>query len=130
MAVLAAVVSDDVCRNLAGHDPGADYQSVVVAREAGASDLRVVHTRGWLPGHHTMATLAAIAAGDVRRCFARGGQTIVATQAIAGDSVMRKVCRLPRQCGVAVLTVVVRDDVCRNLAGHDPGADHQSVVVA
>lgn len=89
VARLAVVVARNVICTLTCRD------RAVVAGEASAAYLRVVHPNGRLPGCRRMARFAGVRRGDVRSVLAGRLGTVVTTDAIAGDTAMREASRCP-----------------------------------
>ena len=106
------VVARDVARVLA------QGQRAVVAREAGADHLCVIHLRRRLPACGRMTGLAGVARRQVTGVLARRVGAVVAAEAVAGDAVVAEPGgRLPRHRAVAHAALGRRGDVRRRFAG-------------
>jgi len=111
VAVIAVVAAWNMGRVLA------DRYDAVVAGAAAADDLGMVNRHDRRPHGWSMAVLAYVRRGNVSCRFARRLNPVVATDAIAKDVHMSKVCRHPGVSEVAIIAGIVARDVRRVLAG-------------
>ena len=111
VAVVTGVAALDMRRVLARCD------RAVVARAAGADDLRVIDNVGRRPDHIVMAVLAEIARIDVSGALARRLYTVMAARAVVDDIGMIEVGRYPCVGCVAVVAIIAAADVRWVLAG-------------
>ena len=90
--------------------------NTIVATDAGAIDMLMVHTHNRYPGWgiYEMAHLTSITCCNMRRCLAIGLDTVVATDTTADDLVMINVVHWnPAYAGMAVFTNIC----CINMQG-------------
>lgn len=111
MAVVAVVAAVDVILIF----PGCLH--AVMARAAGAQDLRVVN--GKYGGKHIgrMAVFTNVARLNVRRSLARRVSTVVAAEAVARDVDMVEVRGQPANRRMTVVAVVAAGDVIQVFPG-------------
>lgn len=72
-----------------------DGNGSVVAREAGADHLCVIHLACGFKRRSHMATPTGIGGSDMRSVLASCVRTVVATEAVVGNTIMAEVRRLP-----------------------------------
>ncbi len=107
MTVVAVVAARNMGRMLTG----CDY--AVMARTAGADDLRVINGEDGLPDVGAMAVLANVARLDVRLVLAGRIDTVMTFGAIAREVQVIEIGRQPGDRRVAVVAVVAARDVRR-----------------
>ena len=110
MTVVAVVAAGDVRRMLAG----CDY--AVMARTAGAEDLRMVNYEDRLPDIGAMAIFTDVAGLDVRLALPRGFDAVMTFSAVAREVHMIEIGRQPGNRRVAIVAVVAARNVRRMLA--------------
>ena len=129
MTIVAVIAARYVRRILTfGRDP-------IVAGEAGADHLCVIHHVGRRKGHVVVAVLTDIGRIDMRRVLAHCFDAVVAAHAVVRDVGVVKVGRCPRDGRVAIVAVIATRNVGRVLAGRGTavmtrkaGADNLGVV--
>jgi len=92
-------------------------RDAIVTRSAGAEHLGVVNRNSGLECGRAMAVLANVGGLHMRRTLARRGRAVVAADAVADDAGVIEYGRQPGRHGVAVVTLVIRRDMRRRLAG-------------
>ncbi len=107
VAALTSVVTRDVIGTLPAGN------RAVVAREASARYLRVVHARDRLPSRNAMAGFARIARRDVTGVFSGCPRAVVAGKTVSSDARMIEGSRTPSRTFVAGLAACRR----RNVSG-------------
>lgn len=111
VAVVAAVIASDVIGAFTCCD------RPVVAREAGAGDLRMIDASRRSPDHGGVTGLAQGARRNMRGVLARCPCAIVTTCAVACDAVVAEARRHPATDRVAVFAGIVGENVAGILAG-------------
>lgn len=97
----------------------AGSRCAIVAGATGADHLRMVDRKRRYPGIRRVAILADICRLNVILIFTRCIDAVVATNTIARNVDVVKVCGQPCRGRVAILAVVSAADMCRILAGSD-----------
>ena len=109
-----ATVAGIGCHGMIGWLAGGNV--AVVAGDAGALHLCVIHCGGRIPCSSVVTVLAQIAGGNVSGILARCTAAIVTIDTVAGDAGMTELRRYPCRGGVAGFTGVAADDVIDRLA--------------
>ena len=88
----------------------------VMAGSTTACDLSMINRSDWLPRHGNMAGLTLIAGQDMRCIFAGAAHTVMTSQTIIADAIVREIRRLPCNGGMTSIAFLAGRNMRSQLA--------------